>query len=195
MSELQQQLEFLKSVFPKSTTRIIDGGKGRESFLFDPTKAAELSVSDLYSMALDGLHDLLQLDSRFRAFQETLFAQRAINENREMQSKQVILPCCHFLFYHHFFCSCDLMNPPPPPPFDSSHIFRLTLCFTLCGFNTQFNNKLDKRLGSFMRLLSPYFLMKAAHKTLEFLIRRYKLRNIYVSVTMQCIIIYNTVVY
>jgi U3 small nucleolar RNA-associated protein 10 len=39
---------------------------------------------------------------------------------------------------------------------------------------TEVNKKLDESIGHFLRLLSPYFLLRPAHKALEYLIRRYR---------------------
>jgi U3 small nucleolar RNA-associated protein 10 len=36
------------------------------------------------------------------------------------------------------------------------------------------NDKLDKTIHSFLQLVSQYFLLKSAHKALEYLIRRYR---------------------
>jgi U3 small nucleolar RNA-associated protein 10 len=36
------------------------------------------------------------------------------------------------------------------------------------------NSKLDASIGSFLRLLSPYFMQKSAHKAIEYLLRRYR---------------------
>jgi U3 small nucleolar RNA-associated protein 10 len=40
------------------------------------------------------------------------------------------------------------------------------------------NKRLDESIESLLGLLSPYFLLKATHKCLEFLIRRYKYAHI-----------------
>jgi hypothetical protein len=37
------------------------------------------------------------------------------------------------------------------------------------------NSKLDESLSNFLSLLSPYFLLQASHKTIEYLIRKYRL--------------------
>lgn len=36
------------------------------------------------------------------------------------------------------------------------------------------NQKLDVSIGSFLQLLSPYFMQKSAHKVIEYLLRRYR---------------------
>ena len=43
------------------------------------------------------------------------------------------------------------------------------------GLKTKEENKaLDASLRSFLRLLTPYFLMRSTHRVLEYLIRRYE---------------------
>lgn len=37
------------------------------------------------------------------------------------------------------------------------------------------NAALDEQITSFLRLLSPFFLLKPAHKALEYLIRKYRI--------------------
>lgn len=86
MSELKQQLEFIKSSF--QTPRIEKKGETL-SFLFSGQKAATLSFSDAHVIGVDGLNELIQVDSRFRPFKETLFSEKSITFNRELHTKQV----------------------------------------------------------------------------------------------------------
>ncbi|EFC43739.1 hypothetical protein NAEGRDRAFT_80021 [Naegleria gruberi] len=53
------------------------------------------------------------------------------------------------------------------------------------------NEKLDKQVETFMLLLSPYFLLKASHKAIEYLVRRYKIHIYNVDAIMASIIPYH----
>ncbi|KAL6058638.1 snoRNA-binding rRNA-processing protein utp10 [Balamuthia mandrillaris] len=55
----------------------------------------------------------------------------------------------------------------------------------------QVNKKLDTSLAAFLRLLSPYFLLKPAHKALEWLLRRYRINEHNVTAIMECILPYH----
>jgi U3 small nucleolar RNA-associated protein 10 len=50
---------------------------------------------------------------------------------------------------------------------DSSQLDRTSL-------TKELNARLNESIDAFLLLLSPYFLLKAAHKTLEYLIRRFR---------------------
>ena len=54
------------------------------------------------------------------------------------------------------------------------------------------NAKLDRTLGAFLRLLSPHFLQSAAHKALEFLIRRFEIHKYNVTAVLGCILPYHS---
>ena len=43
------------------------------------------------------------------------------------------------------------------------------------------NSRLDAHLAGFLRLLSAYFLLPAAMRTLEFLVRRFKCASIHIG--------------
>lgn len=51
----------------------------------------------------------------------------------------------------------------------------------------EFNEKLDKKIKEFLVFLSPYFLIKPAQKTLEYLIRRFRVHVFNVDDLVACI--------
>lgn len=53
------------------------------------------------------------------------------------------------------------------------------------------NDSLDESLRVFLRLLSPHFLSKPAHKCLEWLIRRYRVNELNIDAVMDCILPYH----
>ncbi|KAI9255682.1 hypothetical protein BDA99DRAFT_562196 [Phascolomyces articulosus] len=53
------------------------------------------------------------------------------------------------------------------------------------------NAKLDKSIGAFLYQLSPYFLLKPAGKTLEWLIRRFRVQDFNVESVLACILPYH----
>lgn len=56
------------------------------------------------------------------------------------------------------------------------------------------NDSLNGTLRTFLRLLSPYFMMKAAHKCLEWLIRKYRVNELNIDDVMDCILPYHETV-
>ena len=48
----------------------------------------------------------------------------------------------------------------------------------------------DKKLGTFLRLLSPYFMLKPAHKCLEWLVRVFRVHCHNVDALMECVLPY-----
>ncbi|CAG8469217.1 12813_t:CDS:10 [Ambispora gerdemannii] len=53
------------------------------------------------------------------------------------------------------------------------------------------NERLDKSIGHFLSLLSPYFLIKPAGKALEWLIRRFRINEFNVNDILACILPYH----
>lgn len=53
------------------------------------------------------------------------------------------------------------------------------------------NEKLDKHISKFLQYLSPYFLLKPAHKVLEWLIRRFQIHVFNVDSLVSCILPYH----
>ena len=51
--------------------------------------------------------------------------------------------------------------------------------------------KIDRTIGSFLQLLSPHFLHGAAHKALEFLIRRFEIHKYNVDAVLACALPYH----
>jgi len=51
--------------------------------------------------------------------------------------------------------------------------------------------KIDRTIGSFLQLLSPHFLHGAAHKALEFLIRRFDIHKYNVDAVLACALPYH----
>lgn len=56
------------------------------------------------------------------------------------------------------------------------------------------NDSLNFTLRTFLRLLSPFFMLKAAHKCLEWLIRKYRINELNVDDLMDCILPYHETV-
>ena len=53
------------------------------------------------------------------------------------------------------------------------------------------NAQLDKTIASFLQQLSPYFLVKPAHKALEWLIRRFRVTDMNVEDILRCVLPYH----
>lgn len=57
--------------------------------------------------------------------------------------------------------------------------------------NAQENKDIDEQIKGFLRILSPYFLHKPAHKVLEWLIRKYRINDMNVEAVIECILPYH----
>ena len=55
----------------------------------------------------------------------------------------------------------------------------------------EWNEKLDKHIEKFLKYLSPYFMLKPSHKTLEWLIRRFQIHVFNVDSLMTCVLPYH----
>src|SRR5690606_14177946 len=86
MSELQRELEEIQQSIPSEVKKDV------VSFLYDTKKAGELSFADVHVIGVDGLTHLITLDSRFRPFRDTLFGDKSVDFNRELQTKEVLFP-------------------------------------------------------------------------------------------------------
>lgn len=58
--------------------------------------------------------------------------------------------------------------------FEATLFSPTSLTLTRAQMTKEATQKLDKSIEQFLRLLSPYFLLKPAHKALEWLLRRYQ---------------------
>ncbi len=55
----------------------------------------------------------------------------------------------------------------------------------------EFNKKLDKKINEYLAYLSPYFLIKPAQKTMEWLIRRFRINVFNIDALMSCVLPYH----
>ena len=56
------------------------------------------------------------------------------------------------------------------------------------------NDQLDANIRSFLRVLSPFFMTKAAHKALEWLVRKFRIQELNLDALMECILPYHETV-
>lgn len=109
-------------------TSILQRDKKRASLLFDQKEAAGIDRDTFYDIGINGLKELITLNTNFALFEQSLFS---------VQSKQV----------------------------------------ERAVERTDINTKLDKNVRKFLMLLSPYFLLKPAHRALEWLIHRFSIHE------------------
>lgn len=138
MTSLAKQLEKL-AIPGQPSYKHLSSKRNIPSFLFQPDEVANISIDTIFSLALNGLEELVSRDPTFVEFEDSLFSERCKGFERTMQTKEVLAD-------------------------------------------------VDKKVGSFLRLLSPYFLLKAAHKCLEWLIRVYRVNSFNVDVLMECVL-------
>jgi U3 small nucleolar RNA-associated protein 10 len=86
-SSLARQLQTIRS----ETVATLDKRKHEKvaSLLFDPNEAAGHDLNALRSLGLNGLHGLIQIDSRFHKFGDTLFSETAKDIDRAVQVANV----------------------------------------------------------------------------------------------------------
>ncbi|KAG0306063.1 HEAT repeat-containing protein 1, partial [Linnemannia gamsii] len=86
MSSLAQQL---KKIGTADVTKGYEKAtKHRASFLFDSKQAADYDIDTIYSIGVNGIAELKQLDNKFAPFEKTLFAESMKNVDRVLQSKE-----------------------------------------------------------------------------------------------------------
>ena len=92
-TSLARQLQTIKS----NTVATLDKRKHEKvaSLLFDPDEAAAQDFHSIFSLSVNGLHGLVQLDPRFRKFEKTLFAEASKEIDRTIQ---VLLNEIKYLF-------------------------------------------------------------------------------------------------
>lgn len=91
MSSLSQQL---KSINEKTASVALDR-KSRSkihsrSLIFDPKVASTQDYDYIYQIGLEGLEDLIEIDSRFSKFKQTLFSETTINLDRNVQTQDTL---------------------------------------------------------------------------------------------------------
>ena len=91
MSSLSQQL---KTISEKNASVALDR-KSRSmihsrSLLFDPKVAAAQDMDFIYSIALEGLEELVEINSRFDKFRHSLFAEASLKYDRNVSTKDII---------------------------------------------------------------------------------------------------------
>lgn len=83
MSSLAQQL---KKIGTADVTKGYEKAtKHRASFLFDSKQAADYDIDTIYSIGVNGITELKQLDTKFAAFEKTLFAESMKGVDRVLQ--------------------------------------------------------------------------------------------------------------
>jgi hypothetical protein len=144
------------------------------SFLFSPKEAASIDGETIWSLGQSGLAELAAMDGRFRTYEKNIFSREGLKTHRENESEWPLdlqprpsAPSqyaennlCHYEFVHGLLHSLTRCFPPPP------HTFHLPA--------VGYNERLDKQLESYLILLSPLFMLQPAHKTMEYLVRRYR---------------------
>ncbi|XP_053690561.1 HEAT repeat-containing protein 1 homolog [Sabethes cyaneus] len=121
---LQAQLQRLAA----PQTSILYDSRKKFSILFKDGEAANKDREVIYDIGVSGLGELIQLNSSFAYFEDTLFDKTSIGLQRAVENKEL-------------------------------------------------NQKLDANIRKFFFHLSPYFMLRPAHKCLEWLIRRFHINE------------------
>lgn len=91
MSSLSQQLNVISSnnaslaLDRKARSRLHS-----KSLIFDPKTASTQDYDYIYQISLEGLEELIELDSRFLRFKNSLFSETSISFDRNVQTKETL---------------------------------------------------------------------------------------------------------
>ncbi|KAI8359067.1 hypothetical protein EDC96DRAFT_609191 [Choanephora cucurbitarum] len=86
MSSLKQQLKKIGTVDLRNVSEV--SRKTRASFLFTAREAADQDLETIYSIAYNGIMELVILDEKFSAFEKTLFSESMKSVDRVLQTKE-----------------------------------------------------------------------------------------------------------
>ncbi|KAI8973417.1 hypothetical protein BDF20DRAFT_837366 [Mycotypha africana] len=86
MSSLQQQLKKIGTHDLRNVSEI--SRKARPSFLFTAREAADQDLETIYSIAYNGIMELVILDEKFAPFEKTLFSEQMKSVDRILQTKE-----------------------------------------------------------------------------------------------------------
>ncbi|KAF9190434.1 HEAT repeat-containing protein 1 [Haplosporangium sp. Z 767] len=79
----------LKKIGTADATRGSEkAAKHRASFLFDSRQAADYDIDTIYSIGVNGIAELRQLDPKFAPFEQTLFSESMKNVDRVLQTQE-----------------------------------------------------------------------------------------------------------
>ncbi|PHZ08573.1 uncharacterized protein RHIMIDRAFT_241584 [Rhizopus microsporus ATCC 52813] len=86
MSSLKQQLKQIGTLDLRNVTET--SRKTRPSFLFTPREAADQDLETIYSIAYNGIMELVILDDKFAPFEKTLFSEKMKSVDRLLQTRE-----------------------------------------------------------------------------------------------------------
>ncbi|KAI7901693.1 uncharacterized protein BX663DRAFT_562160 [Cokeromyces recurvatus] len=85
MSSLKQQLKKIGTLDLRNVSEA--SRKSRASFLFTAREAADQDLDTIYSIAYNGIMELVIIDEKFSAFEKTLFSENMKSVDRILQTK------------------------------------------------------------------------------------------------------------
>jgi U3 small nucleolar RNA-associated protein 10 len=94
MSSLKQQLKKIGTLDLRNVSEA--SRKSKASFLFSAREAADQDLETIYSIAYNGIMELVILDEKFSPFEKTLFSERMKSVDRILQVMLKLLcklPC------------------------------------------------------------------------------------------------------
>lgn len=141
MSSLAKQLQQLQ-IPSNLVTPLTKNQTLKASLLFDGKEASDIDNETIFSLATNGLQELIIIEPAFASFKDSIFSDVSKKLERSTETKE-------------------------------------------------FNDRLDKQIAQFLKYLSPYFLLKPAHKTLEWLIRRYRIHVLNQDTLVHCALPYH----
>lgn len=147
-TSLAEQLRRLQT----PQTAALHDKKKFTSLLFDPKEAAEKDRETIYEIGISGLEELIQIDSRFLQFRESLFDKGSLQLQRAIENKEVNKQLNKTIKAFMFHLSPYFMLQP-------SH---KCLEWLIRRFNIQDYNK-----DEFMSLILPYHETRVAVRCIQ----------------------------
>lgn len=89
MSSLKQQLKKIGTLDLRNVSEA--SRKTKASFLFSAREAADQDLETIYSIAYNGIMELVILDEKFSAFEKTLFSEGMKSVDRVLQVSGMML--------------------------------------------------------------------------------------------------------
>jgi U3 small nucleolar RNA-associated protein 10 len=173
-TSLAAQLAALRPVPTHGANREGGGLRTRPSLLFSASEAADLDAEAIHSIGLSGLGELERHDPALHKFEKLLFSRSAASFRRESQSVEVLKVVDQSIKQLLQARPHPARTPisrcyPPPLALPGPHPAGRAPCGPLRADDGSANTPRAARLQA----ISPFFLLRPAHKVLEFLIRAY----------------------
>ena len=178
-STLQEQLQRLASAAGIASGK---APRGKPSLLYTTQNAADIGIQDIYAVAVQGMNAVcIQKNST-----HAINAVSALFMSKIFHSFVASPSSIYFTGFDQL-CRVD----PRFQAYRKTLFSQSTQTLDRDQQTPEINSKLDASIAGFCALLSSYFLLPAAFKSLEYLIRRFKVHEMNVPALMHAALPYH----